>query len=96
LLRAAVDTWQDVRFDQFESVDAPDLQEVTETLPAALHLETFSYLPRLSDEQVARQVEPILHEGLSRRSSTPLEPGREACTGACGGFRCSGSDPSRR
>jgi ribulose-bisphosphate carboxylase large chain len=28
-LRAALDTWQDVRFDTFESVDALDLQEVT-------------------------------------------------------------------
>ncbi len=27
-LRAALNTWQDVRFDNFESVDALDLEEV--------------------------------------------------------------------
>jgi ribulose-bisphosphate carboxylase small chain len=44
------------------------------TLPATLRLETFSYLPRLSDEQVARQVEHILRQGLVPAVEYTLEP----------------------
>ena len=45
------------------------------TMPATMRLETFSYLPRLSDEQVARQVEHILRQGLVPAVEYTLEPG---------------------
>jgi ribulose-bisphosphate carboxylase small chain len=40
-----------------------------------MRLETFSYLPRLSDEQVVRQVEHILRQGLVPAVEYTLEPG---------------------
>lgn len=45
------------------------------TMPPTMRLETFSYLPRLSDEQVARQVEHILRQGLVPAIEYTLEPG---------------------
>ncbi len=45
------------------------------TLPATMRLETFSYLPRLSDEQVAVEVEHILRHGLVPAVEYALEPG---------------------
>lgn len=43
--------------------------------PASIRLETFSYLPRLSDEQVARQAEHILRHGLVPAVEYTLAPG---------------------
>jgi Ribulose bisphosphate carboxylase small subunit len=45
------------------------------TMPATMRLETFSYLPGLSDEQVARQVEYILRQGLVPAVEYTMEPG---------------------
>ncbi len=44
------------------------------TTPPTMRLETFSYLPRLTDEQVARQVEHILHQDLVPAIEYTLEP----------------------
>lgn len=44
-------------------------------MPATMRLETFSYLPRLSDEQVARQIKHILGQGLVPAVEYTLEPG---------------------
>ena len=45
------------------------------TVRPLMHLETFSYLPGLSVEQVAAQVEQILREGLVPAVEYTLEPG---------------------
>lgn len=45
------------------------------TVPATMRLETFSYLPRLSDEQVVGEVEHILRQGLVPAVEYTLEPG---------------------
>ncbi|MGZ6299023.1 MAG: ribulose bisphosphate carboxylase small subunit [Candidatus Limnocylindria bacterium] len=45
------------------------------TLPATMRLETFSYLPGLSAEQVAAEVEHILRQGLVPAVEYTLEPG---------------------
>jgi ribulose-bisphosphate carboxylase small chain len=44
-------------------------------VPATMRLETFSYLPRLSEEQVAAEVEHILQQGLVPAVEYTLEPG---------------------
>ncbi len=44
------------------------------TTPATMRLETFSYLPRLSAEQVVRQIEHILRQGLVPAVEYTLEP----------------------
>ena len=45
------------------------------TVPATIRLETFSYLPGLSDEQVAGEVEHILRQGLVPAVEYTLQPG---------------------
>ena len=52
---------------------------------------TFSYLPDLTDDEIAAQVStPSITAGRSR-SSTPTTRTRATSTGRCGGCRCSTS-----
>ena len=50
---------------------------------------TFSFLPDLTDEQIAAQIEYALGQRLGARSSTPTTRIRATSTGRCGGRRCS-------
>ena len=51
---------------------------------------TFSFLPDLTDEQIAAQLAYALAQRLgARRSSTPTIRIRATCTGRCGACRCS-------
>ena len=50
---------------------------------------TFSFLPDLTDAEIAAQIEYALKNGGPFRSSTPTNRTRATSTGKCGACRCS-------
>ena len=101
-LNAALQVWKDVTFD-FESTDTPDVRrsprrsaEPGRSTSMRITQGTFSFLPDLTDEQIAAQIRYALDHGWAIVGRVHRRPApAQLATGRCGGCRCS-TLPTRR
>jgi len=98
--RGALTTWKDVTFN-YASTDTSDFVRpvaAPEEPSCALHKALFSVLPDLTDEQIGKQVEYALQQGLGGplRWQFTDEPHPATSTGRCGACGCSDSEGAQQ